>query len=93
MFGAPGIALGNTIAFTSEAILLLLLLRSKYPQVLNVGKPLLRALFAGAAAALAAYMIIQLPLSTLLTSLGALAAGGVLVLLIIWTEIKTLLKL
>ncbi len=91
--GAAGIALGNSIAFSSEALLLLIILRRSYPKVLKVGKPLARAMLAGSAAALAALLILRLPFHSIWTSLIALTVGGALALPAIWIEIKTLLKL
>lgn len=91
--GAPGIALANSFAFTLEALLLLVLLRRRYPQVLQVGRTLLRAAAAAILGALLTYGMLQLPLPTLVATLFGLAAGGALALPFIWTEIKALLKL
>jgi len=91
--GVPGIALANTAAFTTEALLLLIILNRRFPGVLHVGKTLLRvsaATLAGAAISLA---VMQLELPALLQALASLAAGGLVVLPFIWPEIKLLIKL
>ena len=107
--GAAGIALANTIAFSGEALLLLLLLNRRVPRlvaqlspgegkgeirgILQIGPTLLRAILACVAGALVASLVLRLPLHPLLLGLGALAAGGLTVLPLIWPEIKILIKL
>jgi len=91
--GAPGIALANTFAFSLEALLLLLLLRRKYPQALNVGGTVLRSLLAALAGGLLAFAVMQLPLPALAAAPLGMAVGGLLALPFVWPEIKTLVKL
>jgi putative peptidoglycan lipid II flippase len=91
--GAPGIALANSIAFTTEALLLLLLLRRRYPQVLAVGRTLLRAITGALLAGALALFVLQIPVHPLFVSLASMAAGGLLALPFIWPEVKTLFKL
>ncbi|MDH5606842.1 MAG: murein biosynthesis integral membrane protein MurJ [Anaerolineae bacterium] len=98
--GFFGIAMANSIAFTTEALLLLYLLNRRFPGVLDVVKPLLRALVSSAAAGLLLYFFLHLgffPLTSALTQ-AALAALGMLTvfflaLWVTWDEIKPLLKL
>jgi putative peptidoglycan lipid II flippase len=107
--GPAGIALANTIAFTGEAVLLLLLLRRKLPRLaaqadpartapiqgvlLKMNGTLLRAVIASVTGALVATLILRLPMHPLLLGIGALGAGGLTVLPFIWPEIKILIKL
>ncbi len=91
--GVPGIALANTVAFTTEALLLLYILNRRFPGVLHVGKPLLRVMLASLAGAALSLAVLQLPLPALPLALVSMAAGGLLILPFIWPEIKLLIKL
>jgi putative peptidoglycan lipid II flippase len=91
--GAPGIALANSLAYTSQAIVLLLLLNRTYRGVLAVRSTLLRVVPASLAAALLAFGLLQLPLPALPLAVIALAASGLLVLPFILPEIKQLARL
>jgi putative peptidoglycan lipid II flippase len=92
--GAAGIALSNSLAYTLEAALLLGLLARRYPAILRQGRGFLRILIGGAvAAAVAAGIMLLQPASPLLTSLAALAAGGLVALVFIRPEIRTLAQL
>jgi putative peptidoglycan lipid II flippase len=91
--GAPGIALANSLAYTSQAIVLLLLLNRTYRGVLAVRSTLLRVVPASLAAALLVFGLLQLPLPALPLAVIALLAGGLLVLPFIRPEINLLLRL
>lgn len=91
--GVPGIALASTVAFTTEALLLLYLLNRRFPGVMQVGKPLLRVTLASLAGAALSLAILQLPLPALPLALVSMTAGGLLILPFIWPEIKLLVKL
>ena len=91
--GASGIALANSLAFTSQAILLLVLLNRQFAGVLKVGGTLLRVIPASLAAGLLAFGLLQLPLPALPLAALALLGGGLLVLPFIWPEIKLLARL
>jgi putative peptidoglycan lipid II flippase len=93
ILGAPGIALANTIAFTSEALILLFLLQRKLPGLLAIGRPLLRICLASALGAIVVYAALLLPLPELPLAIAALAAGGLVTLPFIWPEVKLLIKL
>ncbi len=93
ILGAPGIALANTLAFSSEALLLLFLLQRKLPGLLYVTRPLLRICLASALGAGVVYALMQLPLPELPLAIAALAAGGLVTLPFIWPEAKQLIKL
>jgi putative peptidoglycan lipid II flippase len=91
--GAIGIALANSVAFTLQSLLLWYLLNRRYPGITKVGRTLLRALVASATAALVVILLMQLPFSNIVVSLGALLLGGLAALPFIWPEIKLLLRL
>ena len=91
--GAIGIALANSVAFTLQSLLLWYLLNRRYPGVTRVGRTLLRALAASATAALVVILLMQLPFSNIVVSLGALLLGGLAALPFIWPEIKLLLRM
>ena len=91
--GHLGIALANTLAFTTEAILLLALLQRHVPGVLRLDGTLLRtlggALLAGALTALLGRL---LPDGVLWGAL-ALAVGVLAALPTLWPEMRTLIQL
>lgn len=107
--GPVGIALANSLAFTGEALLLLLILNRRiprlvaqevpgeqaltFPGVLHLNRTPLRILLACAATVVVASLVLRLPLHPLLLGLGAFAAGGLVALPFIWPEVKILIKL
>ena len=68
--GTNGIALANSIAFTLEAVILLILLRRKYPSVGRLRGPALRTILGSLTACAAALLVSSL------VPFGALAAAG-----------------
>ncbi|HJW91831.1 MAG TPA: murein biosynthesis integral membrane protein MurJ [Anaerolineales bacterium] len=91
--GPAGIALANSVAFTGEALLLLLLLNRRTPGLLRVGNTLARAGLVAAGAGLVVFGLMRLPFSALPLAVGSLAVGGVFALPFIWPELKLLIKL
>ena len=91
--GPAGLALADTLAFTSQAVLLLALISRRYPSLLSVGGTLWRSLLGAALAGLLAYLLLGLSFSPLPLALFALAAGGLLALPFMWPEIKLLIRL
>jgi putative peptidoglycan lipid II flippase len=92
--GHTGLALADTISFTGQALLLLYLLNRRYPGVLAVGGTLARASLGALLGGGAAFGVLTwVPLPLLPLSLAALAAGGLVVLPFIWTEVKLLVRL
>jgi putative peptidoglycan lipid II flippase len=91
--GVIGIALANSVAFTLQALLLWYLLNRRYPGVTKVGRTLLRALIATAAAAIVVLLVMQLPFSSIVLSFGALLLGALAALPFIWPEVKLLIRL
>ena len=98
--GFSGIALANTIAFTTEALLVMFLLRGRFREVLNVGNTLIRVLLISATVGLGIFIFIRLPVFTNLSTLmrvaaagGTMAVGLLIVVPFIWPEVKLLLQL
>jgi putative peptidoglycan lipid II flippase len=98
--GTPGIALANSLAFSTEAVILLVLLNRRYEGVLEVRSSLLRIGLATLAGALAATLVLALaPISSsilvqLVAGSVALGAGILVILPWIWRqELKSLVKL
>jgi putative peptidoglycan lipid II flippase len=92
-FGAPGIALANSLAFTVQALLLLYLLNRRFGGLLKVSRTLLRVIPATAAAGLLVYAMMLLPFPQLILAVLSLAVGGLIVLPFIWPELKVLINL
>lgn len=98
VLGVPGIALGNSLAFTSEALLLFYLLNRRTPGIFAVGDTLLRVVPASLAAMFVITAILRLPapnlpFGELLLAFGALLVGGLIVLPLMWKDLRVLLKL
>ncbi len=94
--GPAGISLTDSLAFTSEAILLILLLNRHLIRRLDPGGALLRALLAALVGGGVILLVGLLPLSAsqpLVMGVAALALGGLLALLPISKEIRLLLRL
>ncbi len=91
--GHAGLALADTLAFTSQALLLLLLLNRQHPGMLRVGNTLFRSLIAALLGAGFALAILQLPLPSLQSAGLALLAGGLVSLPLIIPELKMMIRL
>jgi peptidoglycan biosynthesis protein MviN/MurJ (putative lipid II flippase) len=90
--GAPGIALANTVAYTTEALILWWLHNHRMPGVLQVSGTLKRAVPAALLGTAVVYGVLQLPLAipVLFLGVGGLLAGGLVVLPFVWKEIRLL---
>ena len=92
--GFTGIALANTIAFTFEALLLLLLLNRKHPEILKVKDTLIRVFIPTALFSGLFYLILNyVNFSPLIVSLTGMALGFIVIIYFIRPEIKLVLKL
>jgi putative peptidoglycan lipid II flippase len=92
--GVAGIALSDTLTFTGQALLLLVILNRRFPQVMEVRGTLQRAALGAVLGMLAAIVLMQvLPLPALFTALAAMSLGGLVSLPFIWPEVKSLVKL
>ncbi|MGD2158312.1 MAG: murein biosynthesis integral membrane protein MurJ [Anaerolineales bacterium] len=99
-FGAPGIGLANSLAFTGEAFLLLILLNRSYPELLRVRSTLLRVGLATIGSTGGVYFLLQWlpvgntsPLIAVLVAGGGLTLGAVVLLPFIWSELRILVRL
>jgi putative peptidoglycan lipid II flippase len=98
--GAPGISLTDSLAFTSEAIILTVLLNRRLVRAgaaaLAPGGALLRALLAALIGGGLVFLVLLLPLAArqpLVMGLAALGLGGLVALFPISKEIRLLLRL
>ncbi len=91
--GAPGIALANSLAYTAQAVVLLILLNRKHPGTLNPGGTLWRVGTGSLASFLLCNALLWLPLPAPPLAALALGAGGLLVLPFILPEIRLLINL
>lgn len=90
--GLSGLALADTLAFTSQALALHWILNRRYPGTLRLGSTLPRALGSAALGGGAAWLVMLL-LPGLWGALAALAAGGLACLPLILPELRLLLRL
>jgi putative peptidoglycan lipid II flippase len=93
LFGAPGIGLANSLAYSGEALLLWWLLNRQYRGLFQIGKTLLRVIPVTLFSAAATLGVLRLEFAPLPLSIAALSLGSLLVLPFIWPEIKLLIKL
>jgi putative peptidoglycan lipid II flippase len=91
--GAPAIALAE-IAATVEAVFLFVWLNKRLPKRAALGGSMLRGLLASLIGAAAAYSLaLMLPGGAILTALIGVTVGGLIVLPIIWKEVRLLFNL
>lgn len=91
--GHTGLALADTLAFTSQALLLLILLNRRHPGILKMKGTLPRAALSALLGGGLVVATLMLPLPTLPATGLALAVGGLASLPLILPEIKMLIKL
>ncbi|KAA3648238.1 MAG: murein biosynthesis integral membrane protein MurJ [Chloroflexi bacterium] len=92
--GFAGIALANSIVFTTEAILLLWLLNRHYPGLLRTGNTFIRVTLASTAAGIGLFLVMRfVEVNLVILSLGSMLLGLVLVFPFIWPELRLMLKL
>jgi putative peptidoglycan lipid II flippase len=93
LIGHTGIALADTLAFTSQAVLLLVLLQRRVPGLLEMRGTLLRAVAGALLSGIVVYGLLLAPLPLLIKVGLALAAGGLAALPFLWPELKILMRL
>lgn len=96
LWGAPGISTADSIAFTSQAVLLFVLLNRRLAQRLTPGPALLRGLIGALVGGALVMVFTMLPVSAsqpLLIGTAALALGGLAAMPVIWKELRLLLRL
>jgi putative peptidoglycan lipid II flippase len=92
--GASGIGLSNSIAFSIEALFLLVLLAKQFPQVLKQKEPLIRIALGSLLGGLIAFGGISvLPGGSLVVGIISLIAGALVTIPFIWPELKQLIRL
>jgi putative peptidoglycan lipid II flippase len=91
--GHTGLALADTLAFTSQALLLLILLNRRHPGILRMQGTLVRAVLSAVLGGALVYATLSLPLPTLPETALSLAVGGLAALPLILPEIKMLIQL
>ena len=92
--GAPGIGLANSLAFSLEAGLLLVLLARRYPSLGHQGRTLVRILTGTLLGGGCAWWILGLwPAAPLAGAIAALAAGGGLTLAFVVPDLRLLRRL
>jgi putative peptidoglycan lipid II flippase len=94
IIGLAGIPLSAALTFTTQAIVLLVILNRRFPGLLHVGSTAWRAAASAFIAGLTTAAILTfLPSSTVLTCFAALLAGGLMALPWVWQEVRVLLSL
>jgi putative peptidoglycan lipid II flippase len=91
--GAPGIGLANSLAFTIEAVLLLVLIGRKFPAVLRQGPVLLRVIVGSTLGGVAAWGIMSAVSAPLPGAIVASVVGGAVGLVFLPPEIRLLRRL
>ena len=95
-FGAPGISLTDSLAFTSQALLLLALLNRQLITRLSPGSTVIRAILAAALGGGLVFLVSLTPLAArqpVMMAVVALAIGGGIALLPVLKEVRLLLRL
>ena len=93
-WGAVGISLANTLAFTGEALLLLHWHNRRLKEPLDLGSSLLRTVLGSVIGGACVLVVLRfLPIPILVASLMAMAVGLVVCLPWIWHETRALLHL
>ncbi|MDZ4159708.1 MAG: lipid II flippase MurJ, partial [Anaerolineaceae bacterium] len=93
--GAPGISLTESIAITNQALLLVLLLIRQTVDTITFGSTLLRGLLAAAAGWGVTYAVQLVLVGTppVVSGLLGIMAGGLVVIPLVWTELRILARL
>ncbi len=93
---AGGIALSNSISYSIQALVLVVVLNRQLQEKFRVWGTFGRGVLGAGAAGLAAWLIMSvlpIPLSDLWLSLGGMAAGLGVGLIPVWREVRSLLQL
>jgi len=93
---ASGIALANSLSYSLQALILVLVLSRRMPERFRLGPSFLRGLIGAALGGAVTWLIFQgldLPFSDLFLALGGAAAGALAGAVPIWKDIKLLVNL
>jgi putative peptidoglycan lipid II flippase len=91
-----GIALANSISYSIQALILIVILNRQLPEHFRLGGTFLRGLLAALAGGLCAWLVfsvLPIPISTLFLSVGAIGVGVLAAAIPIIPEIKQLVHL
>jgi putative peptidoglycan lipid II flippase len=94
--GAPGISLTDSVAFTTQAIVLLLILNGRLPNRIRAGRTIARALLAalvGGAVCLGIFTLLSGRISPVIVGGASICLGAIALLPLIWREMRLLLHL
>jgi putative peptidoglycan lipid II flippase len=90
----PGIPLAASVTYILQAISLLLILKRKYPKILDVSSTFVRSVLGAIAGGGVAFLIFQfLPTTPLVTSITGLFVGFLVIIPFIWKETRLLFRL
>jgi len=93
VLGAPGISLTDAIAFTAQAILLLIILNRQLPGKIKLSSTPLRVIAASIVGGGVTLGILWLGGERALVALAAMAAGALAAAPFVWREVRLLLRL
>ena len=94
IIGLAGIPLSAALTFTTQAIVLLVIMNRRYPGILQIGNTALRALASAVIAGVVTAVIFNtLPLPILAKTFAGILAGGLASLPLIWREVRMLLNM
>lgn len=91
-----GIALANSLSYSVQALILVILLNRGLPERFQLGGPLLRSTVSALFAAGSAWLVMEIlpiPLSALVLALGGIALSAFVGAIPIWKEIRLLVHL
>jgi putative peptidoglycan lipid II flippase len=94
--GAAGISLTDSIAFTTQVIMLLIVLNQWLPERIRIGSSLFRAVLAAIVGGVITYAMVLIltgVISPIFAGLGALLMGTIFALPFIWRELRILVRL
>lgn len=91
--GASGIGLSNSLAFTFEALFLLVILARSLPRILKQGGVLARTAAGTALAGAILYGVVRFYQGNLLLLAGGLLAAGLILLPFVWSDLRHSLKI
>jgi len=94
--GAPGIALTDTTAYTTQAVVLLIIFGRREKSPVRLGDTLPRVIIAAIAGGLVVTGITLLAgdrIPAVLVSIVSMAAGGIVFLPFMWKEVRSLVRL
>ena len=94
--GAPGIALTDTIAYTTQAVVLLALFNRRQSQPIRLGDTLPRAVAGALVAGLIVFGLFNLlneRLPGAVVSVASMLAGGAVLLPFVWKEVRGVVRL